>query len=286
MFGLSVATTTPFTSEGEIDLGILKHHVVNSINSGAKSITFFGTTGEGPSLSFSEKYKTISYLIPNYLKEDQVVVAIICSNAKDVVSEINKYNNIGIYRFLISPPYFFGNISSFGLKEWFSEIFSRYLKTDNNFILYNIPQVTGVRVENNLISDLRQEFGRHLVYGVKDSSGSLESAKSYLQDRNLMVAIGDERLIADCMSLGASGSICGLSNIFPQKILKILETRSESREVNNLVESILKFPVTSGIKAALAIKTQNDIWFNVRSPLIRAPKIQVRELRTYIEKLH
>ena len=98
MFGLSVATTTPFTNEGEIDLGMLRHHVVNSINSGAKSITFFGTTGEGPSLSFSEKYKTISYLIPNYLKEDQVVVAIICSNAKDVVTEINKYNKIGIYR--------------------------------------------------------------------------------------------------------------------------------------------------------------------------------------------
>ena len=282
MFGLSVATTTPFNSDGEIAIDTLRYHVVNSINSGAKSITFFGTTGEGPSLSFSEKYKTISYLVPNYLKEDQVVVAIICSNAKDVVTEINKYNKIGIYRFLISPPYFFGNISSFGLKEWFSEVFSCYLKTDNNFILYNIPQVTGVRVENSLISELRQEFGPHLVYGVKDSSGSLKSAKSYLEDEDLMVAIGDERLIADCMSLGASGSICGLSNIFPQKILKILETRSESREVNNLVESILKFPVTSGIKAALAIKTQNDIWLNVRSPLIRAPKIQIRELRPYI----
>ena len=110
----------------------------------------------------------------------------------------------------------------FGLKEWFSEIFSYYRKTDNNFILYNIPQVTGVRVENRLISELRQEFGPHLVYGVKDSSGSLESAKSYLEDRNLMVAIGDERLIADSVSLGASGSICGLSNILPKEIIKIL----------------------------------------------------------------
>ena len=285
MFGLSVATTTPFNSDGEIALDTLRHHVVNSINSGAKSITFFGTTGEGSSLSFSEKYKTISYIIPKYLKEDQVVIAIICSCAKDAVSEINKYNNIGINRFLISPPYFFGNIDLFGLKEWFSEIFSYYRKTDNNFILYNIPQVTGVRVENRLISELRQEFGPHLVYGVKDSSGSLESAKSYLQDRNLMVAIGDERLIADSVSLGASGSICGLSNILPKEILKILETRCASSEVNNLVESILKFPVTSGIKAALAIKTQNDIWFNVRSPLIRAPRIQVRELRPYIKKM-
>jgi len=88
------------------------------------------------------------------------------------------------------------------------------------------------------------------------------------------------------VSLGASGSICGLSNILPKEIIKILQTRCASSEVNNLVENILKFPVTSGIKAALAIKTQNDIWFNVRSPLIRAPKIQVRELRTYIEKLH
>ena len=279
LFGLSVAATTPFTMRGEIELKTFRQHVTTLMENGVDSVTFFGTTGEGPSISLDEKLTFLSYLCPKYLNPSDAIVAIICSSTADAKTEITEYNNLGINRFLVAPPYFFGNPGSLGLKEWFSDIFSTQVQTNNRFILYNIPQVTGVTIENDLISELRQEFGNQIIYGVKDSSGDKARAKIYLKNKGLMVAIGDESLIADCVSLGASGSICGLSNIFPQKILQIIKSRCKDAQINALIVEILKFPVTPGVKAILALKTQNDIWLNVKPPLIKASEAQITCLK-------
>ena len=71
----------------------------------------------------------------------------------------------------------------------------------------------------------------------------------------------------------------GLSNIFPQKIVKMIEDRRKDTAINTLIEEILKFPVTPGVKAILALKTKNDMWLNVRPPLIQASKWQIASLK-------
>ena len=255
------------------------------MQSGVNSFTFFGTTGEGPSINLNEKIEVLSYLCPNVLNSNDAIAAIICSCTADARTEISKYNNLGINKFLIAPPYFFSNPSILGLKEWFSEIFSTQLQAHNQFILYNIPQVTGVTIENDLIAELKQDFGSQVVYGIKDSSGDMERANTYLKNKDFIVAIGDERLIADSMALGASGSICGLSNIFPQEILEIIKNRQKNTEINALIMELLRFPITPGVKAILALKTQNDIWLNVRPPLIKVSKEQISSLKKCLKIL-
>ncbi len=279
MFGLSVAITTPFTKQGEIDFESFRQHINVLMHDGVNSVTFFGTTGEGPSISLDEKLHVLSYLYPKYYNQRHAILAIICSSSADAITEIKNYNNLGFNKFLIAPPYFFGEPSNRGLCEWFSEIFSTSFQFKNQFILYNIPQITGVTIENDLISELRQKFGNQLIYGIKDSSGDMARAESYLTNEGLMVAIGDERLIADSVSLGASGSICGLSNIFPKQILRMIHSNRKSAKLNALIDEILKNPVTPGVKAVLAIKTQNEKWLNVRPPLIEAPKEQINCLK-------
>ncbi len=285
MFGLSVAATTPFNRQGKIELNTFGEHITSLMQSGVNSFTFFGTTGEGPSINLNEKIEVLSYLCPNVLNSNDAIAAIICSCTADARTEISKYNNLGINKFLIAPPYFFSNPSILGLKEWFSEIFSTQLQAHNQFILYNIPQVTGVTIENDLIAELKQDFGSQVVYGIKDSSGDMERANTYLKNKDFIVAIGDERLIADSMALGASGSICGLSNIFPQEILEIIKNRQKNTEINALIMELLRFPITPGVKAILALKTQNDIWLNVRPPLIKVSKEQISSLKKCLKIL-
>ena len=281
MFGLSVATATPFTRQGEIELETFRQHVTRLMETDVSSITFFGTTGEGPSISLDEKLKVLYYLCPKYLNPSDAIVSIICTNTADAKKEIANYNQLGINRFLIAPPYFFGNPCGLGLREWFSEIFSAQVQTNNQFILYNIPQMTGVEIENELISELREKFGNRIVCGIKDSSGDMKMAKRYLKNKGFVVAIGDERLIADTVALGASGSICGLSNVFPQKILQMIKSHGKDSQIDSLIVEILKFPVTPGVKAILALSTQNNIWLNVRPPLAEASKAQI----TCLEKI-
>ena len=58
------------------------------------------------------------------------------------------------------------------------------------------------------------------VWGVKDSSGSIDSAKNYLNS-NIKLLIGSDVLLSEAISIGASGGICGIANFFPRRMKRI-----------------------------------------------------------------
>ena len=92
MFGLSVAIATPFDKNDKIEVNEFRKQISNLLTSKIDSITFFGTTGEGPSISFSEKIQTLEYLLSYELSPKQIYVSIIQSNYKSAQIEIDKYN--------------------------------------------------------------------------------------------------------------------------------------------------------------------------------------------------
>ena len=282
MYGLSVALATPFASDGQISFDTLLEHIAVLQKEGVKSFTFFGTTGEGVSLSLQEKTSIISKLVPKILSPDQCILAVVASNVFNAKLEISTFSKLKIRNFLLSPPYYFKNITTTGLNKWFEDVLSFQKITSNRFIIYNIPQVTGVTIEVETIEYLLKEFGPSLIYGVKDSSGEFEQVKRYLDINGLMVAVGDERIIPEAMALGASGSICGMSNIFPKIIIESILKMKSKPDLLTLINEILQHPVTPAVKTLLALKTKNDIWYNVRSPLERISPSSSQKLSKFI----
>ena len=96
LFGLSVAIATPFNKKDKIELNELRNHVSYLLRYNIKSFTFFGTTGEGPSISLKEKIKSLEYLLSHELKTKQTYVSIIQSSYKTAKLEIDNYNKLGI----------------------------------------------------------------------------------------------------------------------------------------------------------------------------------------------
>ena len=221
MFGLSVAIATPFDKDDKIEVNEFRNQISNLLTSKIDSITFFGTTGEGPSISFSEKIQTLEYLLSYELTPKQIYVSIIQSNYKSAQTEIDKYNELGINNFLVSPPFFFKELDQNALEKWFFNLFSN-ISNENKIILYNIPQITKIKIKADLINNLQEKFGTKFIKGVKDSSGDINQTNEYLKSNNIMTTVGDERLIARTIKLGGAGSICGLSNIYPNEISKII----------------------------------------------------------------
>ena len=82
-----------------------------------------------------------------------------------------------------------------------------------------------------------------------------------------IITVGDERLIALAMKSGGAGSICGLSNIYPEILLDIINNKKDNPKILRIVKQILKYPVVPAIKSLISIKTKNKIWLNVRPPL-------------------
>ena len=281
LFGLSVAIATPFDKKNKIELNELRNHISYLISYNIKSFTFFGTTGEGPSISLKEKIKSLEYLLSHELKTKQTYVSIIQSSYKTAKLEIENYNKLGIKNFLVSPPFFFKELHKDALESWFTNLFNS-ISNQNSILLYNIPQITKIRIDAELIRRLQDQFSDNFVKGVKDSSGDIEQTNKFLKHNSIVTTVGDERLIAKVLKLGGDGSICGLSNIYPKEILDIIENKQENPSINKIVNKILNFPVVPAIKTLLYLKTNNKIWLNVRPPLIKSSNQIIDELKKII----
>ena len=281
LFGLSVAIATPFDKKNKIELSEFRNHISYLLKYNIKSFTFFGTTGEGPSISLKEKIKSLEYLLSHELKTKQTYVSIIQSSYKTAKLEIESYNKLGIKNFLVSPPFFFKELHKDALESWFTNLFNS-ISNQNSILLYNIPQITKIRIDAELIRRLQDQFSDNFVKGVKDSSGDIEQTYKFLEHNSIVTTVGDERLIAKVLKLGGDGSICGLSNIYPKEILDIIENKQENPSINKIVNKILNFPVVPAIKTLLYLKTKNKIWLNVRPPLIKASNQIIDELKKII----
>ena len=281
LFGLSVAIATPFDKKNKIELNELRNHISYLFRYNIKSFTFFGTTGEGPSISFKEKIKSLEYLLSHELKTKQTYVSIIQSSYKTAKLEIESYNKLGIKNFLVSPPFFFKELHKDALESWFTNLFNS-ISNQNSILLYNIPQITKIRIDAELIRRLQDQFSDNFVKGVKDSSGDIEQTYKFLEHNSIVTTVGDERLIAKVLKLGGDGSICGLSNIYPKEILDIIENKQENPSIIKIVNKILNFPVVPAIKTLLYLKTNNKIWLNVRPPLIKSSNQIIDELKKII----
>lgn len=281
LFGLSVAIATPFDKKNKIELSEFRNHISYLLKYNIKSFTFFGTTGEGPSISLKEKIKSLEYLLSHELKTKQTYVSIIQSSYKTAKLEIENYNKLGIKNFLVSPPFFFKELHKDALESWFTNLFNS-ISNQNSILLYNIPQITKIRIDAELIRRLQDQFSDNFVKGVKDSSGDIEQTYKFLEHNSIVTTVGDERLIAKVLKLGGDGSICGLSNIYPKEILDVIENKKENPSINKIVNKILNFPVVPAIKTLLYLKTNNKIWLNVRPPLIKSSNQIIDELKKII----
>ena len=103
---------------------------------------------------------------------------------------------------------------------------------------------------------------------MKDSSGDWSNAEALLKHHgDLHILIGDERLLARAMTLGASGAISGMLNVIPDLMQPLLDGIEEPR-VNAMVEAVLAHPVTAAVKALVGLRRNDPVaWSRMRAPL-------------------
>lgn len=267
-FGLSVALATPFTEDRAIDLPRLVAHGRQSLADGCTSLTVFGTTGEGASLGLNERNRALGALVGAGIDPaTQLVVGIAAASVEDAIAQGRAGLMLGCPSFLLAPPFYFKAPGDEGLFDWFAAVLRGLGPKAGNVILYHIPQVTSVGLSVDLVDRLKKTFPGQ-VKGVKDSSGDWDNAQALLKHHGeLHILIGDERLLAKAMNLGASGAITGLANIAPDLMQPLIEGVEEPR-VNAMVEAVLPFAVTAAVKALVGHRRKDPAaWSRMRAPL-------------------
>ncbi len=267
-FGLSVALATPFSEDRSIDLARLVAHGRQSLADGCTSLTVFGTTGEGASLGLDERNRALGALAGAGIDpRTQLVVGIAASSVEDAIAQGRAGLMLGCPGFLLAPPFYFKNPEDEALFDWFSAVLNGLGPQASNVILYHIPQVTSVGLSVELVGRLKKAFPAQ-VKGVKDSSGDWANTQALLNRHpDLHILIGDERLLARAMNLGASGTICGLANIAPDLMQAPVDGIEEPR-IAEIIEQLVPFAFTAACKALVGHRRNDPVaWSRMRAPL-------------------
>ncbi len=265
-FGLSVAIATPFDESGAIQKDLLFSHADRSLANGCDSVTFFGTTGEGPSLTAAERAQIFNDAVTAGIAVDRMIAGVICNTVEEACRESANALDAGAKAVLLAPPHYFAGLEEDGIFGWYERVLVGLGSSARDIILYNIPSLTGVPVSIETITRLRDRFGS-VIRGVKDSSGNWQNTKPLVETHHeIDVLVGDERHLAPAVRLGGAGAIGGLANLFPMQVRELTQGK-DNDFISQLVELVISEQVIVAIKTLLAVQMSEPVWNNVRLPL-------------------
>ena len=225
--GIITALVTPFTEDSKLNVDGLRRLIDFQLSNGVTSFFICGTYGLGPVMSVDERKKVAELVVESVGSRGKVIVHVGSLNIDDALELARHAEDVGAYAIASLPPYYYV-FDDEVIINYFKRLVSR---VKIPVYLYNNPARTGVRITSELLRKLA-DVG---VTGVKDSS--FDIVRFY---EDLTVAdpskfefiMGTEALLLPAMVVGVKACISGLSNVFPELVVKLYKLVSEGDYVN------------------------------------------------------
>lgn len=218
--GVLTAIVTPFTASGELNLPALRQQVERQLAAG-NGIFCGGTNGEFFVLNEAEKIAVAETCVEAVAGRAPVVAHIGEVSTRETIRLGQQIAKSGVDAVSVITPWFVP------LKQ--DELVSHYMAIADALsvpvFLYNIPARTGNTIEPQTA---RQLAAHGNIIGIKDSAGSYESLKGFLDAvkdiDGFNVLNGPDSLIHQGFVDGCSACISGLANVAPREINAIWST--------------------------------------------------------------
>jgi 4-hydroxy-tetrahydrodipicolinate synthase len=274
--GIYSAAVTPLTSKGEPDLAAIPTLLDFLAARGCHGALLLGTTGEGP--SFSSKERIAVWQAAAAWRKANPAFRLLAGTGTPSLAETRDLNraafDLGFEAVLVLPPFFFRNASEDGLFDWYAQLFESSVPAGKFLLGYHIPAVSGVALPLSLLQRLSSVFPDKFG-GLKDSSGSLESAVSYAEGlAGKAVLVGNDKLLAPGMAAGAAGAITALANLRSPELRTIYDAHISNKPTAVLQAALdpiraamdAMAPAPAYLKALLHAQHGLPLW-PVRRPL-------------------
>ncbi len=265
--GLWVAVATPLAASGAVDHGALVAHCHWLLANECDGLALFGTTGEGPSFAAGEKLAAAEALLKAGIAPERLQLGTGCPALPDTIALCRASLALGVRHLLVLPPYYYRDVSEEGLEDALAAIVEGTGLAEARFTFYHIPQVSGVPVPAKALGRLRARFGA-VVAGVKDSSGSLDSFRTFRAEAPACgTVVGLEVHIARALALGGTGSINGMANVTPKLVRAMFERPGAEVPMQKACDLMEGYNFPAVVKATLAARTGQAGWRAVRPAL-------------------
>jgi 4-hydroxy-tetrahydrodipicolinate synthase len=294
--GVYAAVMTPFNPDLSVNITEFFNHCKRLLEKGCAGVVLFGTTGEGPSLSHSERLEILEEVLKLGLAPEKTIVSNGATGVMETVELAHKAHSLGISSYLIAPPTFYKNNSEIGIINYYKTIITRIAVFDESrkmkILLYHIPQFTGVPITHAVVKALHEEFP-NTVIGLKESEGNISYAKELIKSfPNFKVFVGYERQMIEAVRSGGAGTICGLVNVYPDLICSLFkqaktfpENSGNPPELDKFVSAMGKHNFVVAFKAIMESRNGN-LWRVVRPPLSVLSETDAKQFIDALREAH
>lgn len=282
--GLWIPTSTPFASDGSVNLNLLLLHCKALLEGGADGLAILGTTSEANSLSLSERQRQLEFLLENCIPPSRLMPGTGACSIEDAVQMTRAATKAGCAGVLILPPFYYKGLSEDGLFAFFSELIERVGEEQVQLYLYHIPPIAQIGFSLPLIERLVKRYPRTIA-GLKDSSGDFENTLAVIKNfPQLHVFPGSETFLLDGLRAGGAGCISATANI-NAKAIKEVYVRWKEPQADSLQEAITRrrklveaYPLIPAVKVVLAETYDDSTWKKTRAPLRSLDGVQAARL--------
>lgn len=287
--GIWPALLTPLTEALDIDKNRFAAHATSLLAAGCQGVTPFGTTGEGPSFSMSERIEAVDALVAGGVPADRILVSTSCAALPETLALTRHALDIGAHGCLMLPPYFLKGVSDQGVIDSYRWVIDKVADARLRLYLYNIPQVSGVALSHSVIGQLKELYPQTIV-GIKDSAcqrdASVALAHAFI-DR-VMVYVGNEPDLQTLSALGSAGAVSGLANMGPRLVQRLVTPTASPDAVldQDRVLALLKilggYALIPALKGVMAALSGDDAWLRVRPPLVAMDQLACEALAAQV----
>ncbi len=277
--GVYCAVITPLKNNLSINPDLHLRHCQSLMQKGLDGLVIFGTNGEASSFSVTQKIKSIEFLLENRKDASNLLIGTGSASMEDAI-ELTKFSvKIGAKASLIIPPFYFKNVTDDGVIGYYRNVIEQTGDNNFKFLLYNIPQHSGVTINFNIIENLLKLYPNNVV-GLKDSTGDMDNMlKTIKYFNDFAVFCGNGALALHTSRRGGAGAITGDANITSKLLSFIIHNFRNEKQIENfedlqmLIEKIRNVlnshEQISLLKAYYSVADNIDAWNNMMPPLKR-----------------
>jgi len=280
--GIYAAAVTPLKPDLSPDVAAIAPFLALLASRGCDGALIFGTTGEGPSFSPSERADVWRAALkvrdeyPNF----RLFAGTGTPSLGETIDLTKLAFDLGFEAVVTLPPYYFRKASENGLFNWFEQVIRKAVPLDGHLFGYHIPSVAGTGFSLDLLERLKNSFPTQFA-GIKDSSHD-ETFMRTLGKKfgtDLIIFNGTDTDFTLALQNHAAGCITALANIISPELKEIYNLFIQSKDTSaaqakvseqrHLLEKYQPFPPL--IKAMLARLYHQPRW-QVRPPLVELSK--------------
>jgi Dihydrodipicolinate synthase/N-acetylneuraminate lyase len=244
---------------------------------GCHGIVLFGTTGEGPSFSPTEREMLMRAACE--ARESMPGFRLIAGTGTPSLSETIDLTklafDLGYDGVLVVPPYYFRKATDNGLFNWFSEVIRKSVPSNGHLLGYHFPNVAGIGFSIELLERLKDTFPSQFA-GIKDSSHDADLARNLGAKfgADLVVLTGTDSYLQLAMQNQAAGCITAPANILSTDLREAWDLINDGKDpseplarVKRQRDILDKYPPFPPTLKALLHRLHGFPRWSVRAPL-------------------